>query len=237
MKINIKSIKVKSICATLFISLFLSCNNGIEELDKKKSFADSLLNIGHSFQEIFTSFGNAIGDALGFNAVKPTDNRSEVGKHFEKIREGLKNTKIKLEELSKDITSAPNADTRGVEAVIKDTSDVIARLIDSVIKLAESVGDTAIVDGTHANTSTGGIAVAADPTSVNSFIEGVQGIIETAKNSGMTISAGEPGSEVAGGIGGAGAALIGKGDAVAPSSANSGPLLADEVAKKQIHGQ
>ncbi|AHH11438.1 hypothetical protein bcCo53_001603 (plasmid) [Borrelia coriaceae] len=32
MKINIKNIKVKSICATLFISLFLSCNNGGPEI-------------------------------------------------------------------------------------------------------------------------------------------------------------------------------------------------------------
>ncbi|AHH11373.1 Variable major protein (plasmid) [Borrelia coriaceae ATCC 43381] len=70
MKINIKNVRVKSICATLFIALFFSCNNGIEELEKKNIFSDSLVRIGHGLQEIFGFFGNAMGDALGFSAVK-----------------------------------------------------------------------------------------------------------------------------------------------------------------------
>ncbi len=82
MKINIKNIRLKSICATLFISLFLSCNNGIEELEKRNTFFDSLVKIGHDFQEIFGSFGNAMGDALAFNAVKSGDKKEKVGAPF-----------------------------------------------------------------------------------------------------------------------------------------------------------
>ncbi|AHH11253.1 hypothetical protein bcCo53_001639 (plasmid) [Borrelia coriaceae] len=41
MKINIKNIRIKSICATLFISLFLSCNNAGPELrDGQAATAD-----------------------------------------------------------------------------------------------------------------------------------------------------------------------------------------------------
>ncbi|UPA17324.1 hypothetical protein bcCo53_001507 (plasmid) [Borrelia coriaceae] len=54
---NIKDIKVKSICATLFVSLFLSCNNnGIEELQKQKDFLSSLANLGNDFLTVFIPF-------------------------------------------------------------------------------------------------------------------------------------------------------------------------------------
>ncbi|AHH11963.1 hypothetical protein [Borrelia coriaceae] len=59
MKINIKN-RLKSICATLFISLFLSCNNGIEELEKRNSFLSSLANLGNDFLSVFTSFFDVI---------------------------------------------------------------------------------------------------------------------------------------------------------------------------------
>ncbi|UPA17315.1 hypothetical protein bcCo53_001701 (plasmid) [Borrelia coriaceae] len=56
MKINIKNIRIKSICAILFISLFLSCNNGIEELEKRNNFFSSLANLGNDFLTVFISF-------------------------------------------------------------------------------------------------------------------------------------------------------------------------------------
>ncbi|UPA17154.1 hypothetical protein bcCo53_001327 (plasmid) [Borrelia coriaceae] len=67
MKINVKNIKIKSICATLFISLFFSCNNGIEELEKRNNFLSSLANLGSDFLSVFTSFGDSLGGVLGFN--------------------------------------------------------------------------------------------------------------------------------------------------------------------------
>ncbi|ETZ17642.1 hypothetical protein BDCR2A_01448 [Borrelia duttonii CR2A] len=43
-----------------------------------------LVKIGKGFQEIFASFGNIIGDVLGFTIVELGDQRSKVGEHFRK---------------------------------------------------------------------------------------------------------------------------------------------------------
>ncbi|AHH11556.1 variable large family protein (plasmid) [Borrelia coriaceae] len=61
-------IKVRSICATLFISLFLSCNNGIEELEKRNYFLFSLANLGNDFLDVFTSFADMVSDVLSIKA-------------------------------------------------------------------------------------------------------------------------------------------------------------------------
>ncbi|AHH11256.1 variable large family protein (plasmid) [Borrelia coriaceae] len=194
MKINIKNIKVRSICATLFISLFLSCNSGvIEELEKRNTFFDSLVNIGHGFQEILGSFGNTVGDALGFNAVKSGDPKSAVGKHFEKIKKGLENIKGKLDGLTKDITSTPHADTTGVETVINSASDVLTKLIDSVSKLAGVTNDSDPIGIANS----GGAPSAADKAEVDTVIKSVSSIIEVAEESGVKIEPGNAGSEIA----------------------------------------
>ncbi|AHH11352.1 hypothetical protein bcCo53_001730 (plasmid) [Borrelia coriaceae] len=52
--------RIKSICATLFISIFFSCNNGIEELEKKNHFLSSLANLGNDFLIVLTSFGTCL---------------------------------------------------------------------------------------------------------------------------------------------------------------------------------
>ncbi|AHH11555.1 variable large family protein (plasmid) [Borrelia coriaceae] len=220
MKINIKNIRVKSICATLFISLFLSCNNGvIEELEKKNTFFDSLVKIGHGFQEIFGSFGNAMGDALGFNAVKPNSNRSEVKKHFDTLREGLKKTKDKLGELSKKIVSTPHANTKGVEGAIKEANDVFDKLIASLTKLAGAAGTTDLADGVATATSAAG----ADQKDVNAVIDGVKEIIEAAEKSNVKINSGNAGSN-----------SVANGVKVLTHNAQdtgAGPKLAEEVSK------
>ncbi len=186
MKINTKNIKIKSICATLFISLFLSCNSGvIEELEKKNTFFDSLVKIGHNFQEIFGSFGNTIGDALGFSAVKSDDTRDKVGKHFEKLGEALTVTKNKLNDLSSKISEAKNVDGNTIEAVkgaIKVADDVFDKLINALTNLTGvSKGASGIAIGDNNNTS-------AAETDVNAVSENVRAIIEIAneiaKNSG-----------------------------------------------------
>ncbi|WP_051373894.1 variable large family protein [Borrelia hispanica] len=185
----------------MVMMVVMGCNNGVLEsekigLEKKNSFLDSLVKIGEGFQEIFASFGNVIGDVLGFTVVKYTDNRSEVGKHFENVGKGLKSTKDKLDELSKQIVSASNADTKGVEAVIQGTSAIITKLITSVTKLSGTVGNTEIADG---------IAVAgsapAEEASVKSFIEEVRSIIDIADKSDVKIEKGNAGAAVANGDG------------------------------------
>ncbi|AHH07700.1 Variable major protein (plasmid) [Borrelia crocidurae DOU] len=100
---------------------------GKVDLAKKNSFLESLVAIGEGFREIFVGFGSAVGDILGFNAVKSDDNRSKVEEHFKSIGDGLKNTKDKLDELSKQIVSTSNADTKGVEAVIQGSSAIITK--------------------------------------------------------------------------------------------------------------
>ncbi|AHH11316.1 variable large family protein (plasmid) [Borrelia coriaceae] len=197
MKVNIKNIRIKSICAILFISLFLSCNSGvIEELEKKKSFADSLLNIGYRFQEIFTSFGNTIGDALGFSAVKFDDTRDKVGVHFDKVKKGLEDTKGKLDGLAKEISSTPNADTKGVETVktvIQGSNDVFDKLIGALTKLADvAKSASSLKIGENDN----GNSVIADEEDVNKLAEGVKTIIEVANKFGVEIKPGTPGNPV-----------------------------------------
>ncbi|AHH11699.1 hypothetical protein bcCo53_001519 (plasmid) [Borrelia coriaceae] len=59
MKINIKNIMIKSICATLFISLFLSCNNAGPELrDGQAAMADGrvidLVEVSGKIKEVST---------------------------------------------------------------------------------------------------------------------------------------------------------------------------------------
>ncbi|UPA17527.1 variable large family protein (plasmid) [Borrelia coriaceae] len=226
MKINIKNIRIKSICATLFISLFLSCNSGvIEELEKKKTFADSLVNIGHSFQEIFTSFGNTIGDALGFSAVKSTDNRSAVGDHFKKIGDGLTATKNKLNELSSKISETKNSDTKGVENAIKGANDVFDKLITALTKLA---GVTKATDKIG-DAETGGAPKPALVDDIKIIITEIKEIIGTAIGSGVKIDIGKAGDPVTNDGSKAPAVLVGKGNNKA--DANAGPALAGGVAQ------
>ncbi|UPA17532.1 variable large family protein (plasmid) [Borrelia coriaceae] len=222
MKINIKNIKIKSICATLFISLFLSCNSGvIEELEKKNTFFDSLIKIGHGFQEIFGSFG----DALGFNAVKSDDPKNKVGEHFNKVKKGLEDTKEKLDGLAKEISSTPHADTKGVaavkEAVKKAIDEVISKLIDSITKLAGAVDST---DIGHNST---GAAVAANPGDVKTVIESVKMIIDLAENSGIKIKPGDDGGAGASAADNTATDILGG----TVTAAGGGSKLADEVSK------
>ncbi|AHH11368.1 hypothetical protein bcCo53_001714 (plasmid) [Borrelia coriaceae] len=74
MKINIKNIKVRSICAMLFISLFLSCNNGIEELQKEKESILSIFKLRQNLLEVLSSFSDVVIDVLGIKE-DPKKNR------------------------------------------------------------------------------------------------------------------------------------------------------------------
>ncbi len=67
---------------------------------------------------------------------------------------------------------------------------MIASLIDSVTKLAGAVGNTTIGD------NVAGAAVAAHKESVEAVIQEVKAIIESAINSGIQITKGNPGGEV-----------------------------------------
>ncbi|WP_242400592.1 variable large family protein [Borrelia crocidurae] len=184
--------------------MVMGCNSGgvaggegKVDLAKKNSFLESLVKIGEGFQEIFSGFGSAVGDAFGFTVVKSNDKRSKVGEHFKAIGDGLKTTKDKLNILIKEISSTPYADIIAVESVIKSASEIIVKLFDSVNKLAEVTkeGNVEIGDVNNAG------AVAADKASVEFVIEGVKTIIDIAESSGVKIEKGNAGNSVANGNG------------------------------------
>nr|P70899.1 RecName: Full=Variable large protein 9; Flags: Precursor [Borrelia hermsii]AAB17732.1 variable major protein 9 [Borrelia hermsii] len=218
--------RISAIIMTLFMVL-ASCSNQLEAeklaAESKNTFFDSLVKIGQGFQDIFGIFGNAIGDALGFNAVKSDDKRSKVGEHFEGVGEGLKDTKIKLDELLKEVTAAPHADTTEVKSVINNAGAVLTKLIDSVAKLAGATKSEAPIG--DAGTAQAAAATPADIADVNTVIEGVKKIIEVAEKSGVKIEKGTAGAQVANANGPK--VLTNN----AQADANSGPALAAEVDK------
>ncbi|UPA17329.1 variable large family protein (plasmid) [Borrelia coriaceae] len=222
--------KVKSICVTLFISLFLSCNNGIEELEKRNTFLSSLAKLGNDFLSVFTSFGDSFGGTLGFNAVKSGDTGNAISAHFEKIGKGLGDTKGKLDGLAKEISSIPHADNTGVDGVIKEVSEVLTKLIDSVSRLAGVTKEAGKISDTNTSAAPPAGASAVD---VKTVTEGVKAIIEianeVAKNSGVNfIQKGNNGEQVKNATK-AVEAPVGSNNNKA--SANAGPNLADEVSK------
>ncbi|AHH11632.1 Variable major outer membrane lipoprotein, partial (plasmid) [Borrelia coriaceae ATCC 43381] len=88
MKINIKNIRLKSICATLFISLFLSCNNSGESAEAEKRLTDVLMDVSRSAENAFYSFISLISDTLGLKVTKDTA-KNEVGNYYKKLAEGI----------------------------------------------------------------------------------------------------------------------------------------------------
>ncbi|AHH11546.1 Variable major outer membrane lipoprotein (plasmid) [Borrelia coriaceae ATCC 43381] len=88
MKINIKNIRVKSICATLFISLFLSCNNSGEKAAAEKRLNAVLMDVGRSTENAFYSFIELVSGTLGFT-VDSNTTRDKVGKYFKALASGI----------------------------------------------------------------------------------------------------------------------------------------------------
>ncbi|AHH13188.1 Variable major protein (plasmid) [Borrelia hermsii YBT] len=224
--------RISAIIMTLFMVL-ASCSNQLEAeklaAESKNTFFDSLVKIGQGFQDIFGIFGNAIGDALGFNAVKSGDKKSKVGEHFKKIGDGLTTTKDKLKELSNKISEAKNANGSTIEAVksaINSASDVFEQLITALTKLANTAkeaGDTNIGDNADA------VPGAAEKAGVEAIIAGVKDIIDVADKSGVKIEKGNAGGSVNAAATTDASAVLG--GANGNAAANAGSKLAAEVAK------
>ncbi|AHH11634.1 Variable outer membrane protein (plasmid) [Borrelia coriaceae ATCC 43381] len=173
---NIKN-RIKSICAILFISLFLSCNNGIEELEKRNHFLSSLANLGNDFLFVFTSFGDSFGGVLGFNAETP---KSKVGEYFKKIKETVQGTKDKLNMIVENMKTQGNPNASSVEAAVtKLVSEKLDKIIlgaSEALKGAEGnepIGNVATGGAGNKNTA-GGTA----GTGVESLVKGVRDIVD-----------------------------------------------------------
>ncbi|AMR76071.1 Variable large protein B38 (plasmid) [Borrelia hermsii] len=196
--------------------------------ESRNSFFDSLVKIGQGFQDIFGIFGNAIGDALGFNAVKSGDKKSKVGEHFKKIGDGLTTIKDKLKELSSKISEAKNANSSTIEAVksaIKGANDVFEQLIAALTKLADATKDDNSIGHNDNNAAAG-----AEKAGVEAIIGGIQTIIAEAGKSGISIKPGDAGGQVTAAANTAAPAVLG-GHNNAAAGAGAGDKLAAEVSK------
>ncbi|AHH11683.1 Variable outer membrane protein, partial (plasmid) [Borrelia coriaceae ATCC 43381] len=160
-------IKIQSICATLFISLFLSCNNGvIEELQKQRDFILSISNLRQGFLDIFTSFGNMVSDTL---SIKADTKKEDIGKCFTNIEETMKTTKEKL----KDVL-AKNGNYPKVKGEVEKFIEKLGIIEKGAKEAAEgAIGGDAISGAT----ASGQDAVAADVTSVTALVKGIKGIV------------------------------------------------------------
>ncbi|AHH11691.1 variable large family protein (plasmid) [Borrelia coriaceae] len=173
MKINIKNIKVKRICATLFISLFLSCNNGIEELEKRNSFLSSLANLGNDFLSIFISFGDMTGTVLGFNT---TTKKSDVGNYFTKVKEAVEGVKGKLNTIVESMKSSNNPNAVGVETAVKTLIDnTLDKIIEGAKTVSGAIGTTGdeLLGNGSADKTKGGAA-----GDVDKLVEGMKEIVK-----------------------------------------------------------
>ncbi|AHH11696.1 variable large family protein (plasmid) [Borrelia coriaceae] len=181
MKINIKNINIKSICATLFISLFLSCNNSGEELEKlqkDKQFYSSIAKLGNDFLDIFTSFGEMSNSVLGFNTETK---KSDVKDYFKNIEKSLTITRTTLDEIVANMEKENNRNASGTKAAVITLNDKL----DNIIKGAKAVSD-AIAD---ASDPIGNVADASSPAGVEgkieSLIKGIKDIVDVVlKNEG-----------------------------------------------------
>ncbi|UPA17120.1 variable large family protein (plasmid) [Borrelia coriaceae] len=167
MKINIKNIKVRSICATLFISLFLACNNGIEELEKQRDSILSISNLRQGFLDVFTSFSDMVTDTLGINV---DTKKEDIGKYFTNIETTMKKVKEKLNTLV-----AENGNYEKVKAVV---DKFVADTLDKIAEGAKEAAKGAVGSDAIGSATAGQDAVPGEVASVNSLVKGIKTIVE-----------------------------------------------------------
>ncbi|AHH11922.1 variable large family protein (plasmid) [Borrelia coriaceae] len=177
MKINIKNIRIRSICATLFISLFLSCNNGIEELQKQRDSILSISNLRQQFLDVFSSFSDMFTDAFGITA---DTTKKQFGEHLGKVGDAVQAVKGKLENIKADENFDLIKDK--AESIIAKAIETLGKIIDGANKIKQA---TASASGKIANSDSAGDAVQAETESVKGLVEGIVMFCEAAKGVGM----------------------------------------------------
>ncbi|AHH11541.1 variable large family protein (plasmid) [Borrelia coriaceae] len=168
MKINIKNIRIRSVCATLFISLFLSCNNGVEELQKQKQSILSISNLRQDFLDVFASFGDMVTDTLG---IKAQTKKEDIGKYFTKVEQTMTAVKVKLNDI---------IEKYGKHQKVKEK---LNKFIDTISKI--ELGAKEVAGGF---TGTGGELIGSATknfgatvpraASINTLVKGVKAIVE-----------------------------------------------------------
>ncbi|AHH11659.1 Variable outer membrane protein (plasmid) [Borrelia coriaceae ATCC 43381] len=229
MKINIKN-RIKSICATLFISLFLSCNNGvIEELEKRNTFLSSLANLGNDFLNIFTSFGDSLGGVLGF---KVGAKKSDIADYFKKVKETVEGVKSKLKTIVENMKSQENSNATAVENAVKTFIDnTLDKIIEGARTVSDAIGDSNDPIG---NADTVGGSAKGAPGETENLIKGIKSIVDIVlKNDEGNAEAGDNNKSDDGTIGSSRGANAGEAGKLFGNTLNSG-AISDTNAKKAV---
>ncbi|UPA17529.1 variable large family protein (plasmid) [Borrelia coriaceae] len=183
MKINIKNIGVKSICATLFISLFLSCNNSGESAEAENRLNSVLMDVGRSTENVFYSFIDLISDTLGFRVTAETK-KSDVAGYFGGLGEKLGKASERLEEVAKK-SEVEGAKERPIALAIREAVDTAKKTLETLkghLESLKSIGDSNKV-GCAATGDTQGVS--ANPGELKNIFKALREIVELAKVSGV----------------------------------------------------
>ncbi|WP_187981920.1 variable large family protein [Borreliella bavariensis] len=134
---------MKKISSAIFIVAFLAligCKNNVGGDDKKDTaasiFYQSIINLGNGFIEVFNAFSGLVADAFS----KADPKKSDVKTYFDSITKTLKDTKTKLEDISKEKTGGEKTPAvEGIAEVVK----TVGEWLDGLIKAAEGGGKAA----------------------------------------------------------------------------------------------
>ncbi|AHH11320.1 hypothetical protein bcCo53_001554 (plasmid) [Borrelia coriaceae] len=199
MKINIKNIKVRSICATLFISLFLSCNNSggelkgdevakstdivpnlkeiSEKIKKASDFAQSVKEIEtlvKSIDELAKAIGKKV-DASGIN-TEADKNDSLVAGVFQIIAD-LK-TKLTAMEAQKVNVSD---DLKGkIIAAKKISDDFLTKVKSQHNNLGQSAEAPKAIKKDNVDNTKGAKELADLNTAIDVLLKGANTAVESA---------------------------------------------------------
>ncbi|AHH11697.1 variable large family protein (plasmid) [Borrelia coriaceae] len=192
---NIKNINIKSICATLFISLFLSCNNSGESAEAEQRLNTVLMDVGRSAEDAFYSFIDLISDTLGLRVTAGTT-KNKIGEYFSGLGEKLGKAADQLEEVA--VKAVADVDTDGLlNKAIKEAVDTAKGVLDTLkghLESLKDIGDANQKVGETENTSSSAKeGKAADDAALKKVYKALKGIVDIAITDG-SIKALESGS-------------------------------------------
>ncbi|UPA17140.1 variable large family protein (plasmid) [Borrelia coriaceae] len=177
--------RLKSICATLFISLFLSCNNSGESAEAEKRLTDVLMDVSRSAENAFYSFISLISDTLGLKVTKDTA-KNEVGNYYKKLAEGIDQAIKELlliasKTVQSDNQSGKEENLSNLNKAIEKAKQMFEKLKGCIASL-ESIGDNSKV-GEVGSTSQQGEA--ANESALRKAYDALKGIVDIAMETGV----------------------------------------------------
>ncbi|BCR21450.1 variable large family protein [Borrelia sp. HM] len=162
----------------MVIGLLMGCNNGGE--DPQKVFLKSVVSLGNEFLNVFTSFGEMVGDVLGFNAETK---KSQVGEYFKKVKKTVEGTRDKLNTMVENMRKEGNPNAEATDGAVKILNGKLEEIIKGANTVSEAIGDADAKDliGNVADTGT----KAGAKGDVENLINGMKGIVDVVlKNEG-----------------------------------------------------